>query len=134
MMTIGGWMLFGFIAIILLGIGVAVSVYFWGERKKAGSAISLTLAVLLIVLAFTGLHWYYNSTQSGARAMKDQESNLGNGLVRTVDIYDMEGDLIKTYSGQFDVEMHDTHIVFDDENGKRHTVYFTTGTVVIDEK
>ena len=130
-MTVGGYIGFGFIVLFAVSVIAAVC----GSDLEIISKILLSILMLaLCVGARFGLKWYFNDTESGKRAMKDQESNFSGGIERTVDIYDMEGDLIKSYSGEFDVETHDTNIVFDDENGKRHIVYFTTGTVVIDEK
>lgn len=131
MITIGGWIFFGFIVLFCVISAVWICIECESVAAKVAGII---VPIIIAAGTFFGLYWYFNETESGARAMKDQQSNLGDGLVRTVEIYDMEGELIKEYSGQFDVEMHDTHIVFDDENGKRHTVYFTTGTVAIDEQ
>ena len=45
-----------------------------------------------------------------------------------------EGDLIHEYTGKFDIEFNDNErILFDDENGNRHVIYFKTGTVIVDE-
>ena len=35
---------------------------------------------------------------------KDQQSNLSGGIDRTVSVYDVNGQLIKEYSGKFDIE------------------------------
>jgi len=42
--------------------------------------------------------------------------------------------MIKTYDGKFDIDHDDNRIIFDDEQGKRHVIYYPTGTVVVDEK
>lgn len=130
MITIGGWIfiVLGGILILVLAACLASEIV-----SPIGQVFTILVGVVLSILLFVGVKFYYTNTESGKRAYKDQESNLKGGISRTVDVYDMEGDLIKSYSGEFDVEMNDTHIVFDDENGKRHIVYFTTGTVVIDE-
>ena len=48
-------------------------------------------------------------------------------------MYDMNGGLIQEYSGKFDIDYDDDRIIFDDENNKRHVIYYPTGTIIIDE-
>lgn len=74
--------------------------------------------------------------QSDPKRLQDGiQSNLNGGIERIVRVFDVNGDLIERYEGRFDVETdRQTYILFDDENGKRHIIYYTTGTVIIDEK
>ena len=90
------------------------------------------MIVSTILLGF--MLWYFGSTEKGKRAMKSQESNLNGGIERTVKVYDIKGKIIAEYEGKFDVEYNESRIIFDDENGKRHIIYYKTATVVIDEK
>lgn len=87
---------------------------------------------------FIGGAMFYLNTESGKRAIKDLDSEMNNGIARTVSVYDISGELIKEYTGKFDVDTGNSHgapyIVFDDERGKRHIIYYTTGTILIDEK
>ena len=129
-MTIGAWILFAFICIVILFFAFCFIIDF---DSKASTILTVIIAFALIVGIGFGMNWYYQNTESGKRAIKDQESNFSGGITRRVDVYDMEGDLITSYEGTFDVEMRDTHILFDDEKGNRHVIYFTTGTVTIDE-
>lgn len=128
-MTIGGYVLFGFLA-LCIGLGGLMLAL---QTEKTGKIVLSTVAVALIVTLFFGMRWYYHGTESGKRAMKSQESNFNAGIERRVEVYDMEGDLIKEYEGKFDVTYDDDRILFDDEKGKRHVIYYSTGTVVIDE-
>jgi hypothetical protein len=51
-----------------------------------------------------------------------------------VKVYDIDGELLAEYTGKFDIETdHSTYILWDDEMGKRHIIYFTTATIIIDE-
>ena len=70
------------------------------------------------------------------RFFKNMDSEWGDGLHRTVDVYDVNGDKIKEYSGKFDItfDKNTRRIIFDDENGKRHIIFPGTSTVVIDEE
>ena len=130
-MTIGGWILFGFFVICYFG--VAAFIIAFSECTKKVAAATLMVASVLTIATFAGIHWYYNNTAAGQRAFKSQESNFNNGIERTVEVYDATGNLIKSYEGKFDVDYDNDRIIFDDENGKRHIIYYPTGTVIIDE-
>lgn len=73
-------------------------------------------------------------SESCARYCKDFNSYYNGGLHRTVKVYDIDGDLVAEYTGKFDIETdHSTYILWDDEMGKRHIIYFSTFNVIIDE-
>ena len=130
-MTIGGII---FAIILTIGIlifgGLCLTDYC---ETTIGKVASVVILVIAMVALWGGLLWYYNCTESGKRALKTQESELNGGITREVKVYDMEGDLVQSYKGKFDVDYDDDRIVFDDENGLRHIIYYPTGTVVIDE-
>ena len=129
-MTIGGWI--GCIILVLLIMALLGALAYLCESKGArifwiGAGIMISAAVIV------GMLFYYNFTASGKRAYKTQKSELQNGINRTVTVYDMEGDIIKIYSGKFDITYNSDRILFDDEQGKRHVIYYPTGTVTVDE-
>lgn len=129
-------MIFAWAMIIIVAItGICGSCYCIYEIKKEGSewAIGLVVTLVITIAICVGIHWWLYNTESGKRAIKDTESNITGGIERTVTIYDIDGNLIKEYSGKFDVDYDSERIRFDDENGKRHVIYYTTGTVIIDE-
>lgn len=130
---IGVWV----IIIIVLIAGISLGVRFikiGKEEAEKGMIIGGIISILVaVVIAFGLLFWLYN-TESGARVIKDTQSDFNGGIERTVTVYDIDGDLIQKYSGKFDVDYDSERIKFDDENGKRHVIYYTTGTVIIDEK
>ena len=127
-MTIAGWLLFFIIAGLIIGISV-------GAAWDAGYSIKIPLIIscLVSVLILIGMLWWFGNTAKGQRALKTQKSNFEKGIERTVKVYDVEGELIQEYSGKFDVAYDDDRIIFDDEKGKRHIIYYPTGTVIIDE-
>ena len=130
---IGAWI--GIIVTIIIAICI-VAFCVYGEKEEGGIAwIMGIIATIIVAIAICGgiLFWLYG-TESGARAIKDTKSNASGGIERTVTVYDFDGDIIQQYSGKFDVEYNSERIKFDDENGKRHIIYYTTGTVIIDEK
>lgn len=122
------------IIVALFGLGIT-GFCIWGikEEKSASYIIGLivTLAITIAICGGTA-YWLYG-TESGKRAIKDTQSNVSGGIERTVTVYDFEGDVIQQYTGKFDVDYDSKRIKFDDESGKRHVIYYTTGTVIIDE-
>lgn len=116
-----------FIAILLIVIAAIVGWKFRSESQIAFSAI--VIAIIIIASAF-----YLTSTEGGKRFIKDFTSDVSGGIPRHVKVYDINGELIEEYKGTFDIETtNDNYILFDDENNLRHIIYFTTGTVIIDE-
>lgn len=130
-------MIFTWVIIIIVAlIGLALSGFFvYGIKEYGGvSYIVGLIATLIITIGICcGIGWWLYNTEGGKRAIKDTESNVSGGIERTVTVYDFEGDILQQYSGKFDVDYDSERIKFDDEEGKRHVIYYKTGTVVIDE-
>ena len=134
-------MTIGSIAIICVvaGLGLPLSIFFFMYAKEEKSAVATVCGVICVLLSVAiciAIAWWQLNSESGKRALKTQQSNLHGGITRVVKVYDMEGDEIARYEGKFDVahRNQDNRIMFDDENGKRHIVYYTTGTITVDEK
>ena len=91
---------------------------------------------MLLFGVYKGMTWWFASTESGRRAMKTQESNFEGGIHRNIKVYDAIGNLLQEFEGTFDVDFNadDSRVLFDDENGKRHLIYFNSGTVTVEEK
>lgn len=125
-------------AIILLAmLGVfgiiAVIVIFATTDLKCG-IIALLVFVLVMLACIFEFKWYYSSTASGARALKDQESNFNNGLNREITITAEDGREIYHYKGKCDIETQDRYILFEGEDGLRRTIYWgITDTIIIEE-
>ena len=131
-MTIGSIVFIG-VGVIILIVGVALSIGSFVDQDPAFGVGLLLVALLMAALCIVS-PIIYMQTEAGQRALKDQKSNFGDGIERTVTVYDINGEIIEKYSGKFDVETTSEYIIFDDENDKRHMIYYTTGTVIIDEK
>lgn len=126
-MTVGGWILFLGLAACIVGCGALIGVTV--DHARIGAVVSIPFVIVLLA----GMLFYYNGTAAGGRAFKSQQSNFNKGIERTVKVYDVNGKLIQEYDGKFDIEYDDDRIVFDDENNKRHIIYYPTGTIIIDE-
>lgn len=126
-MTFAGWVIF-------FAVCVPISGFVIYSMWEMGKPIVGVFAALLVTSVILGLMlFYYRSTAAGKRAFKSQESSFNNGIERTVEVYDATGNLLKSYSGKFDIDYDSNRIVFDDENNKRHVIYYPTGTVIVDE-
>ena len=84
--------------------------------------------LFFIISIMIWMIWYFNNTAHERRVFKN------NGVERIVKVYDVNGQLIAQYDGKLDITCDGDRILFDDKNGKRHIVYYTTGAVIIDEK
>lgn len=131
-MTVGGWVLYFFIIAIIGGIAGGVICF---AENKAVAITSIIIMALVSIGVLCGMLWWYSNTESGKRAMKTQESNFEGGITRNVKAYDAIGNLLYEYEGQFDISFNgdEQRILFDDEHGNRHVIYFKTGTVIVEE-
>ncbi|MFD0710618.1 DUF5052 family protein [Paenibacillus sp. GCM10027626] len=87
---------------------------------------------IMLIAAAAAVIFVLSGCESWDRAVKDIGSNI-NGLDRKAEVYDQNGNVIKTYSGKFDVEVNEygNKVKFD-INGKRVLIY--NATVVIEEQ
>lgn len=122
---------------VVIGVVMLTAAVIWSVKEDLLTrpvAIAIVTVMVILAVAFCGgAVWWLNCTESGKRVIKDTKSDISGGIERTVTVYDFDGDVIETYSGKFDVDYDSDRIKFDDENGKRHVIYYTTGTVIIDE-
>lgn len=135
-MTVGGWAIFWIITIIIAAFAIVICMANYDEKNGAIIvAITILVAVFVIFGLNRGMSWWFSNTESGKRAIKTQESNFEGGINRSVKVYDAVGNVLQEYSGRFDVDFDgdEQRILFDDENGKRHVIYFKTGTVIVEE-
>lgn len=129
-MTVGAIILLAMLGVFGL---IAVIGIFATTDSKCG-IIALLVFVLVMLACIFGFKWYYSSTASGARALKDQESNFNNGLNREITITAEDGREIYHYKGKCDIETQDRYILFEGEDGLRRTIYWgITDTIIIEE-
>lgn len=126
-MTVGGIIFCVICSILVAFLGITIG-------SKTNLLVGFLVFVILMVGVWGGSYWYYNNTASGARAVKDQQSNFNNGIERHIVVKDYSGGIIAEYEGKMDIETNnETYVLFDDEEGKRHIIYNTTGFILIDE-
>lgn len=130
-MTIGFW-----IAAIVVGvIGIIFSIMAWYMDDNPGeSVLGILITVFLVLLIIGGGFWYCNNTANGIRMMKDQQSELSNGLMREITITAEDGREIFHYVGKCDIETNGNYILFEDEKGLRQMIYWgITDTIIVSE-
>lgn len=132
-MTVGGIILciLGTLVVLVIAGLIAYSLMDNDYKMGALGVVAVGMAIIAGIWVFG--NWWYTSTEEGKRALKTQDSNFNGGITREVMVYDMDGDLLAEYRGKFDIEYSDERIMFDDENGQRHIIYFKSGTVVVNE-
>lgn len=120
---------------MLLGIGIVLAVVgiiivIWGFMEE--SAMIKIVGVIFIIAAIVCTVFHF-STESGQRMLKTISSDVTGGIERTVEVYDQQGNLIKTYEGKLDVETNDygNKVLFD-LDGKRTIIY--NATVIVQER
>lgn len=119
-MTVAGWFLFVLIGIVIGSIGAFV---YSGVDEAWIRIICVLITIALIVGLYFGLTWYFNSTASGIRALIDEQSNLSNGMERTITVYTADGQVIAQYSGRIDLAANSGGYVKFDFEGKRYIYY-----------
>ena len=120
-MTIGFWI----VTIIVGVIGIFFSIKIWVMDDNPGGSMLCILVTVFVVLLIIG---------GGIRAMKDQQSELSNGLMREITITAEDGREIFHYIGKCDIETNDNYILFEDENGMRQMIYWgITDTIIVSE-
>lgn len=129
-MTYGAIIVCSIITLVIIGLCTGVG---FADGGTISTIVGALVGVLLSAIMWICVAWYYNSTEAGKRARKSQDSNFNGGITRRVRVYDMDGDILEEYKGKFDVDYGSERILFDDENGKRHVIYYKSGTVIVDE-
>ena len=132
-MTVSGIFICVCLTVLILAGGIYAASLANDDRSFIGIVLSIVVSIVLCVSIWAFSIWWFGSTEKGKRALKTQDSNLNGGIERVVTVYDINGNEIQQYQGQFDIEYTDERILFDDEDGNRHIIYFKTGTVIVDE-
>lgn len=91
--------------------------------KKIATIVASAIALVVIMLTLAGC-------SSFSRSVKSVQSDLTGGLYRTVTVYDYGGNVIKSWTGKFDVSESETEVYFDID-GKRVIIH---GGIIINEE
>ena len=120
-MTIGYWVFIGVLALIGFAVSIGAGCSF---ESFTPALIGVLITIIIVGACIGGGYWYYNNTANGARALKDQQSNLSNGLNREIILTAEDGREIFYYKGKCDIETdHSNYVLFEDEEGNRQIIY-----------
>lgn len=129
-----GWII-GSVVIGLIIVGIIELICFTLEMEGKKLAIIGVIATIVVAIIIIVIALIVSKTEYGKRLIKDTKSNFQGGIDRTIVVYDFEGDEISRYEGKFDIDSSsEGELKFEDENGKRHIIYYSTGTIFVDEK
>ena len=140
LLTLGNWILIGFVALIGIGvIVVAINESFDRKERRRIGVIGSVITIGICVGLMFGFNWYHSSIASGIRNYKDWKSDWENGIYREITITAEDGREIFHYEGKFDMERHeegdDRYLRFESQDGKRYTIsYGIQDTVLVIEK
>lgn len=125
-MTIEGWVVFGAIALFTV----------FSVKKGFDECIEdeeplpplfrfgvIVLAGAVIFASYKGLNWYFTETAPGRRAAVAQRSEFNNGIERTINILNVDGEVIRTYTGIIDIGVNNGGYVMFEYNGDMYTYY-----------
>lgn len=118
-MTINGWIIFSVVAGFILFVCIVTGI----DKPNLSKGARLLVGLVISGILLGGMHWYFQNTAAGQRALTDDISNLSNGLDRTITVYTAEGEIIAQYKGKIDIEGNDGGYVIFDYDGKRYTYY-----------
>lgn len=128
-MTIGMWVIVLFIALCGGGFCAYAIAYAAKENSVSAGVIAFVCGLVTVAIC-AAIIWWGSTSESGKRALKEQQSDLNGGLERTVTLYSYNGDEIKSWSGKFDVSSSETETYFDID-GKRVIIH---GGIVVNEE
>ncbi len=101
--------------------------------KKMFTYEKKILIIMLMIAAIIAGFFVMSGCASVRRFGKTISSDFKNGLQREIIVYDAVGNELFRQAGKFDVDYSEERVLYDDEQGNRHVIYFKTGTVVINE-
>ena len=119
-MTIGAWVIFGFLAVLIIVFDAIIMVSLDTGTQKA---LAFIVAIILILGMLIGMRWWFKNTASGQRALTDEQSNLKNGIERVITVYTADGKELAHYEGKIDIEANDGGYIKFDYEGKRYIYY-----------
>ena len=130
MLTLGNWIFIGIVALA----GIVTAIHFgFSEGEPALSISTICITLVICLISFFGIRWYNTNTAAGSRAVKDYQSNMQNGIERSLRVIADDGMIVYEREGKFDVEIHDNYIVFDENHIRTFLYRSYTSTLIIEE-
>jgi hypothetical protein len=100
------------------------------NHRSRNIRIAVAVAVLVVIVAISIFAF---NTAGGKRTLKSWSSSISNGIEREIIVYDAVGNELYRQQGKFDIDYESERILYDDEKGLRHTIYFKDGIIIVNE-
>ncbi|MDB1565469.1 hypothetical protein [Lacticaseibacillus paracasei] len=88
--------------------------------------LTVFLTSLLLTVSLSGC-------ASWNRFTKNIGSDVNNGLLRRIRVYNVDGKVIFDQKGKFDIDYKDHDVQYIDQKNRKHNIYIGSGTVIVDE-
>ena len=102
-------------------------------EKKWLRSLFLALFVAGFVMLGSAIYLYFNATAVGEAQLRAWHAQ-SVGIERTVEVYSMDGTLIRTYHGIYNIEYDTERVeIYDTATCERVIIYYKNGTVIVTE-
>lgn len=88
---------------------------------------------VLVAFTLVALSFSLTGCASWSRIGKNVKSEVDNGLKREIKVYNVDGKVIFSQKGKFDIKYEDHDLQYVDSHNLKHNIYIGSGTVVVDE-
>lgn len=131
--TLGNWAAIILFSLLTLMLSLYISLVSAWHKRARHFIIPLCITIIVFSSILFGCHWYNTHTASGARAYKNYQSEIANGIDRTITILADDGMILYQHTGKFDVDITDNYLVFDEEGQRTVISKSYTTTILIEE-
>ena len=100
------------------------------NRRNRHFGTLVALIIFIVLLVFVLRFIFIRDNEKLNRSWKTLTSQYTGGLNRTVSVYSYDGELIKSWTGKFDVDRTEAGVLFD-MDGKRVVIQ---GGIIINEE
>jgi hypothetical protein len=102
-------------------------------EKKGIKNFFLILFIAGFVMLGSAIYLYFNTTAVGEAQLRAWHAQ-SVGIERTVEVYSMDGTLIRTYHGIYNIEYDTERVaIYDTATCERVIIYYKNGTVIVTE-
>ena len=117
----------------VIGVVFLLMYFFLHTDKRGLKRLFLTIFVIGFIMLGSAIFLYFNTTAVGEAQLRAWHAQ-SVGIERTVEVYSMDGTLIRTYHGIYNIEYDTERVeIYDTDTGERVIIYYKNGTVIVTE-